>query len=217
MKVEPKGPLGLPIAREGLPFILIGLLAGICLYPLSSWLGGLLLVFGLFSVFFFRDLERNVPLGDTLIVSPADGKVIEIVEVSEPSFLGGPAQRLSIFLSVFDGHINRAPIAGRVAYRYYCPGEFHAAFLDKASEQNEQLSIGLEKGEFRCLVRQIAGLIARRIVCRSEVGDDLDCGERYGLIRFGSRVDLFLPPGTSISVGPGDRVRAGETVIGEIS
>ncbi|MBI4868685.1 MAG: phosphatidylserine decarboxylase family protein [Candidatus Wallbacteria bacterium] len=217
LKAPVPRPLGLPIAREGIPFILAGLLSGLLLLPLSSSAGGLLLGFGIFCCFFFRDFERNTPQGDRLVVSPADGKVIEIAQVSEPSFIGGPAQRISIFMSVFDGHVNRAPVSGRVAYRYYSPGEFHMAFVDKASELNEQLSLGLEYGDQRYLVRQIAGWVARRIVCYAELGDELKCGSRYGMIRFGSRVDLFLPVSTSISVRVGDRVRAGETVLGEVS
>ncbi|MBI3744675.1 MAG: phosphatidylserine decarboxylase family protein [Chloroflexi bacterium] len=210
-------PLGLPIAREGVPFILGGLLSGLLLFNLSCWLGCLLLGFGVFCCFFFRDFERNTPAGDKLVVSPADGKVIEIAEVNESSFIGGPAQRISIFMSVFDGHVNRSPVSGRVAYRYYSPGEFHMAFVDKASELNEQLSLGIEYGGNRLLVRQIAGWIARRIVCYAVVTDELKCGTRYGMIRFGSRVDLFLPPSTSLTVRVGDRVRAGETVLGEVS
>lgn len=217
MKHERTRPMGLPIAREGVPFILGGLLAGFLFLPVSSWFGGFLLAFGVFCCFFFRDFERNTPAGDRLIVSPADGKVIDISEVQEPSFLGGPALRVSIFMSVFDGHVNRAPVSGKIAYRYYSPGEFHAAFVDKASELNEQLSVGIEYGKQRCLVRQIAGWIARRIVCNAEVGDDVVCGVRYGMIRFGSRVDLFLPPATPLTIRVGDRVRAGETVLGEVA
>lgn len=215
MKRNPGRPLGLPLAREGVPFVLGGLLPGVLMLPVLPSLGGLFVAFGLFAAFFFRDFERNVPDGAKLIVSPADGTVIGIDEVHEPTFLGGPATRVSIFMSVFNVHVNRAPVTGRVCYKYYSPGEFHVAFVDKASELNEQLSMGLEFGGQRCLVRQIAGWVARRIVCRAEVGDELACGERFGLIRFGSRVDLFLPRETAVTVVVGDKVRAGETVLGE--
>lgn len=224
----------MPIAREGIPIILsfvaghvlflaAGLLSSQC-GCLPSWFRSTLLAVAVlfvlltvFSLYFFRDPERATPAGGKLVVSPADGLVLGIERVEEPEYIGGPAQKLSIFMNVFDVHVNRAPLAGVVGYRNYRPGKFFNASLDKASLDNEAMTLGIESAEHgKVLVRQIAGLIARRIVCRVEPGDSLAAGERFGLIRFGSRVEVFLPVGAAVwKVGEGDRVKAGETVLAE--
>jgi phosphatidylserine decarboxylase len=174
-------------------------------------------VLAIWVVAFFRDPERPGARGDRLVVSPADGEVVSLLEVDEPAFLHGRALRISIFMNVFDCHVNRYPLDGRVAYRHYNPGRFGHAGAEKASLSNEQASVGLETPRGKVLVRQIAGLVARRIVTDHEVGTNVQQGERMGMIRFGSRVDLFLPPGTRTLVQVGDKTRAGVTVVAEWS
>ena len=149
------------------------------------------------------------------MVSPADGKVVSVVEVEEPAFFGGRAQRVSIFMNVFDCHVNRYPTDGTVAYRHYNPGEFGHAAAEKSSLSNEQSSVGLSTAKGKVLVRQIAGLVARRIVTDHQVGAVVHQGDRLGMIRFGSRVDLFLPLGTRVLVHVGDTTRVGVTVVAE--
>lgn len=175
-----------------------------------GWTAGLLAAF---TLYFFRDPEREIPQGEGLLVSPADGTVVGVDEVEKAPFLDGPAKRVSIFLSIFNVHINRAPIAGKVAYRHYNPGKFLPANCDKCSLDNEQNAIGIEDGGYRVLVRQIAGIIARRILCWVNPGDTVTRGERFGLIRFGSRTELLMPVSAVILVKPGDKVKGGETVI----
>ena len=168
-------------------------------------------------VAFFRDPERPWTQGDRLIVAPADGKVVSVVEVDEPAFLGGRAERVSIFMNVFDCHVNRYPTDGTVAYRHYNPGEFGHAAAEKASLSNEQSSVGVATPRGKMLIRQIAGLVARRIVTDHEVGAVVHQGERIGMIRFGSRVDLFLPLGARVQARVGDTTRVGVTVVAEWS
>jgi phosphatidylserine decarboxylase len=168
-------------------------------------------------VAFFRDPERTWSKGAGLIVAPADGKVVSVIEVDEPAFFHGRAQRISIFMNVFDCHVNRYPADGTVAYRHYNPGEFGHAAAEKSSLSNEQASIGLTAPRGKVLIRQIAGLVARRIVTDHEVGTVVHQGERLGMIRFGSRVDLFLPLGTRVLARVGDTTRVGVTVVAEWS
>jgi len=172
-------------------------------------------ILAVWVVAFFRDPERAWSKGARLIVAPADGKVVSVVEVEEPAFFGGRSQRISIFMNVFDCHVNRYPTDGTVAYRHYNPGTFGHAAAEKASLSNEQSSVGLETGRGKVLIRQIAGLVARRIVTDHQVGTAVHQGERLGMIRFGSRVDLFLPPGTRVLVHVGDTARVGVTVVAE--
>jgi phosphatidylserine decarboxylase len=166
-------------------------------------------------VAFFRDPERAWSLGDRMVVAPADGKVVSVVEVEEPAFHGGRALRISIFMNVFDCHVNRYPVSGTVAYRHYNPGKFGHAAAEKSSLDNEQSSVGVVAGRGKVLIRQIAGLVARRIVTDHEVGATVRQGERLGMIRFGSRVDVFLPVGTRALVHTGDTTLAGVTVVAE--
>ena len=177
-----------------------------------TWTGWVLLAFAGFCAFFFRDPERRPPSDATALLAPADGRVTE----AGPAGDGEPGtQRVSIFLSIFDVHINRAPAAGEIQAVRYRQGAFKAAFRKDAAERNErnELEMTTERGTIR--IRQIAGVVARRIVCRVRTGDRLAPGERFGLIRFGSRTDLLLPAGVTLSVRPGDRVRGGVTVIGK--
>ena len=202
------------VAKEGWPFIALfwALLAGCWLlgWTVAFWVW---LPVAVWCVAFFRDPVRQGPRGADLAIAPADGKVVSIVTVDEPSFVGGRCQRVAIFMNVFDVHVNRYPMDGTVAYRHYNPGRFGHAAEDKASELNEQSSVGLQTARGKVLVRQIAGLVARRIVTDHAVGAVVAQGERMGLIRFGSRVDVFLPPEATVAVRVGDRTEAGRTVI----
>jgi phosphatidylserine decarboxylase len=182
------------------------------------WLAaGVWTLLAVWVVAFFRDPERAWSRGERLVVAPADGEVVSLLEVDEPAFLGGRALRISIFMNVFDCHVNRYPMDGTVAFRHYNPGQFGHAGADKASLSNEQASVGLDTRRGKVLIRQIAGLVARRIVTDHQVGTVVHQGERMGMIRFGSRVDLFLPPGTRTLVQVGAKTRAGVTVVAEWS
>ncbi|HVZ47730.1 MAG TPA: phosphatidylserine decarboxylase family protein [Gemmatimonadaceae bacterium] len=211
------------VAREGLPFIgVAATLAAAAVWfavrhpTAASWITvGVVAMVALWVVYFFRDPERFGARGDRLVISPADGRVIQIVDVQEPAFLRGPATRISVFMNIFSVHVNRYPVSGTVRYTQYNPGKFINAAAEKASLENEQMSVGLESAIGRVLVRQIAGLIARRIVTYSRDGDAAVQGERFGIIRFGSRVDVFLPPGCAAKVRVGDRAVAGVTVLAE--
>jgi len=172
-------------------------------------------VLTVFTAFFFRNPERVIPTDPEVLVSPADGRIVAITPLDSHPQIGGPATRVSIFLSVFDVHLNRTPAAGTIDYVKYNPGKFFAAFEDKASELNEQTEIGMTTdGGYKIAFTQIAGLIARRIVCRLKPGDTVAAGELFGLIRFGSRTDLVVPSGWEIRVKRGDKVKGGESVIG---
>jgi phosphatidylserine decarboxylase len=210
----------LSIHREGYPFIAIFVAVNLLAFLLAAWLGWLLLPVTLWCVAFFRDPERTTPDGEGLIICPADGKLLPIVEAAPPAELGmgeGLRPRLSIFMNVFNVHVNRNPVSGEVVTRAYRPGKFFNASFDKASIHNERMSIRL-RPEGRdaasdLAVVQIAGLVARRIVCDITQGQGVRRGDRFGIIRFGSRVDVYLPPGTEILVSPGITTRAGETVL----
>ena len=208
-----------PIAREGYPFIaLFGFIT--LVLALLGWaiLTLLLLFLTLFSVYFFRNPERIIPEGDDLIVAPADGKVIFVGEVQEDRYFKERVTKVSIFMSVFNVHVNRVPCNGKVAEMYYNKGGFVNASYDKASESNEQSGILLETDSgSRILFVQIAGLIARRIVTYPIIGDVLQRGARYGLIRFGSRVDIFFPKNATVTATLGERTVAGETILGTLS
>jgi phosphatidylserine decarboxylase len=170
----------------------------------------------LWVAYFFRDPERVGERGPSLVVSPADGKLIMITEVDEPAFMHGRAIRLSIFMNVFNVHVNRYPVNGKIGYVHYNKGKFFNAAAEKSSLENEQMSVGIEAPSYKVMVRQIAGLIARRIVTYSKVGQEVKQGDRMGIIRFGSRVDVFLPPGSTIRAKLGDATTAGVTVLGEL-
>ena len=182
----------------------------------SWWVVAIIwLVLAIWVLAFFRDPVRSGSRGDQLILAPADGKVVSIIETEEPAFFAGPAVRISIFMNVFNCHVNRYPTDGTVRYRHYNPGKFGHAAAEKSSLANEQSSVGLVTPRGKVLVRQIAGLIARRIVTDHNVGTSVHQGDRMGMIRFGSRVDLFLPPGTPVLVKTGDTTLVGVTVVAE--
>src|SRR5207245_2023193 len=196
----------MPIAREGWPVILAPLVLAVVLFLLRwPWTGGVLLLLGLFTAFFFRDPDRAVPADPRLVLSPADGKVIVAGPAAAGNPLGEGASQVSIFMSVFDVHVNRAPMGGRISRVDYNPGRFLPAFQDKASLANEQNSVTIEDGGHRVLFKQIAGLIARRIIFTKKPGDPVAAGERVGMIKFGSRVDVFLPREMRLRVQKGDR------------
>lgn len=185
-------------------------------FLLGAWYAGWpLLILTIFTAFFFRNPDRKTPEGEGLIVSPADGRVLDVAELEENRYTRGPAKRISIFMSIFNVHMNRVPLTGRVKEISYHPGRFFVATRDKASDDNERnvviLNIG---GGSAAAVVQIAGIVARRIVCYLSKGDSVTCGERLGLIRFGSRVELYLPPDSEITVAKGERIKGGVTVVG---
>ncbi len=171
----------------------------------------------LFLFYFLRDPERHPPVGDGLFVAPADGRVVTVQQTEESVFLQGPAIQISTFMSLLDVHVNRAPMAGEVAFQEYRPGRFLPAYRREASDENESNLLGLVEGETRILLKQVAGVLARRIVCWPSVGQQLARGQRFGLIKLGSRVDLFLLPDVEVLVALGDKVRAGETVLARAS
>ena len=211
-------------AREGLPFIAIGavlaLVATWWAFRRGAWpfwlLAMVMIIVAVWVAYFFRDPERSGERGDRVVISPADGKVVLITEVDEPAFIHGRAMRVSIFMNVFSVHVNRYPISGTVKYVQYNPGKFLNAAVEKSSLENEQRSVGIESGPYRILVRQIAGLIARRIVTYSREGERVEQGERMGLIRFGSRVDVFMPTDATIRVKVGELAIAGSTPVAEL-
>jgi phosphatidylserine decarboxylase len=226
----------LNFAREGLLFIAIAAVVAASAFGFAItrrswglWLAAfVLLLLALWVAYFFRDPERIGERGPSLVVSPADGKLVMITTVDEPSFIKGPAIRLSIFMNVFNVHVNRYPVDGVVTYIHYNKGRFFNAAAEKSSLENEQMSVGIETDSIspvgsprvgtakRILVRQIAGLIARRIVTYSKVGERVRQGDRLGINRFGSRVDVFLPPSSAIRVKVGDLTTAGVTVLAEL-
>jgi phosphatidylserine decarboxylase len=208
-----------PVHREGLPFIGTFALASLFLFWLWSPLGWLGTMATLWCVYFFRDPERVTPIREGIVVSPADGRVSRITNAVPPKELGlgeRTMARVSIFMSVFDCHVNRSPVTGRIERIVYHHGAFLSADLDKASENNERNSFLITIGKERVGVVQIAGLIARRIVCFVREGATVGAGERIGMIRFGSRVDVYLPEGVRPLVAEGQTAIAGETVIADL-
>jgi phosphatidylserine decarboxylase len=211
-----------PVHREGYRFVAIFFAVAVLLFVTGfEALGWLALVLTLWCAYFFRDPERATPVRDGLVISPADGRVSAIAEITPPPELDlgeGPRQRISIFMNVFDVHVNRAPVDGRITRIVYVPGKFVNADLDKASEDNERQAFTIETdGGRRIGVVQIAGLLARRIVKFVEQGSEVKAGQRIGLIRFGSRVDIYLPQGHMPFVAIGQRSIAGETVLADLA
>ncbi len=171
---------------------------------------------GLCFCCFFRDPDRAIPADPSLLLSPADGTVVIVREVDEPFFIKGPARQVSIFMSPLDVHVNRAPLAGTVEYKRYYPGKYLPAFRDKASTDNEQTHLGIAAPQGKVLVKQIAGTLARRVVCHPAMGETLTAGQRYGLIKLGSRLDLFFPLQWEVAVALRQKVRGGLTTIARI-
>jgi phosphatidylserine decarboxylase len=203
-----------------LPFIASGIVLTCLFFGLHLPFPGALFCFlTLFTVFFFRDPSRSPQVDGKAVFAPADGKILEVTRVNNPTKgVDEEALKVSIFMSLFDVHVNRIPAAGKVSAVTYHPGRFLAANLDKASEQNERNTVSLETHDGRKVVFvQVAGLIARRIACWIRQGDEVRAGQRFGLIRFGSRLDLYMPGDSRVVVVPAQKVKAGETVIGYLS
>jgi phosphatidylserine decarboxylase len=209
----------LPVAREGLPFIIPALIITLLLFFLGAIFAAIPIgIFTLFALYFFRDPDRAGATGEKDVLSPADGTIIDIRHLEgENNRLGAPALKISIFMSVFNVHVNRIPLNGKISNINYNPGKFFSANLDKASEQNENNGVTLDTGNGQKIVFvQIAGLIARRIACWVKKGDNVSAGQRFGLIRFGSRLDVYLPAESLVNVRLRERVKAGESVIGHL-
>jgi phosphatidylserine decarboxylase len=215
----------IPLAREGLPFILSTTGAAVVLLLAAAYAGGTILwvaalclaVVAAGVLAFFRDPERHGPRGADLVLAPADGKVIDIGLVEEASFMKSESLCVSIFMSLFDVHVNRYPVTGDVEHRTYDAGRFEPAWRRSASHSNERASTGIRSSGRSVLVRQIAGLAAKRIVTYAELGERVEQGERMGLIRFGSRVEVFLPKGSIPKVSVGQRAVGGMTVLAQMS
>lgn len=206
-----------PIVKEGYIYIaVLGLVTLITALTLGSSWAVIPGVFTAFVTFFFRNPAREVPNDDTLIVSPADGKVMGVAEVYDDQFLNAKGIKVTIFLSVFDVHVNRSPVQGEIKFQQYTCGRFKPAYKESAACENERHAIGLENSKMRVLVTQIAGILARRIVSWVTLGTVLKQGERYGLIKFGSCTELIVPTNVEILVKKGDRVKGGKTVIGRV-
>ncbi len=206
----------IPVAREGYPFIalfaFLALLSAVAGYGMATLL---LAALASFSLYFFRDPVRVLPQGDDVILCPADGRVIQIDKEYDDRLLGEQVYKISIFMNVFDVHVNRLPYAGTVRKIEYFPGKFYSANTSRGSLENEKCALVVDAGKGRSYaVVQVAGLVARRIVCWAEPGDTIARGKRYGLIRFGSRVDVYLPMQVQLEVTVGQKVKAGETVLG---
>ena len=198
------------IRREGYPFIIGAALISAVLAMMGLGVVGLVPV--AFVAWFFRDPERAIPVGDDLVVAPADGTVLDVEKTVEEKV--GPCTRVPIFMSVFSVHVNRSPVTGTVVGKVYKKGAFHVASLGKKTEANERMIIYIKNKDGICRVDQVAGLVARRIVSFVDVGDSLEAGQRIGLIRFGSLLECFMPEGVAPQVKRGDKVSAGTTVIG---
>jgi phosphatidylserine decarboxylase len=199
------------MVKDGYRFAAGPILLGIIAAALHwNWIAGVLILLGVFVLFFFRDPERTPPADETTIVSPADGRVMEVVE---ESLNGKPGRRISVFLSVFNVHVNRSPVAGRITNIEYRTGKFYAAMRGRASAENEQNAFFVQSGPGEVVFKQIAGWIARRIVVWKAVGDSVTRGERVGMIRFGSRVDIWLPESVEILVRPGQNVAGGTSIL----
>jgi len=207
-----------PLAREGYPFIaLSGFITFILALTGPVVLAFVGLVVTLFVIYFFRDPARVTPNDPEAVICPADGKIICIKEIDDDRFFTGKSLKISIFMNVFNVHVNRIPLAGTVREISFKPGKFYSADKDKAALHNEYCAVSLVTATgIPYTVVQVAGLIARRIVCRAEIDDKVAAGDRYGLIRFGSRVDLYLPPGTKVEVALREHVRAGETILARL-
>lgn len=210
------------MVRDGWAIVIpLVLLVVVCLaidylVPNVIWrpLAAVFVVLAVFIGLFFRDPNRWVPSGEGLIISGGDGKVVGVEEIENEPFIGGAATRISVFLSIANVHVNRIPITGVVRLRKKIEGQFRLAFKDEASGDNAQMVLGIEGEQGRVLIKQIVGFVARRIVCNVHEGDEVLIGERFGLIRFGSRIDVIVPNSAEIRVQCGDRVRGGETILG---
>ncbi len=213
---------GIQMNKEGLLFEIPALILSMMLFTvfistenILTFAGFLVfLILFMFFLFFFRNPERKIPEGKNLILAPADGRVVLIKPFTNLEFIDGSGTLISVFMSLFNVHVNRVPVSGVVRYSKYNPGKFFPAFKDKASLENEQTELGLENEHGKVVLKQIAGIMARRIVCKLKQGDLVEAGDRFGMIKFGSRLDLFLPENVRIKVKLNQKVKAGETIIG---
>lgn len=205
-------------AKEGYPFILFfSALTILSVFFRIHWLTAIFLILTLFMFYFFRDPDRVTVPDKNVFYTPADGKIIVITETEEDEMLHEKALKISIFMSPLNVHVNRSPCDGVVREVKHYPGKFLSAFKEEASKANEHITMLLESKHGKIVVKQIAGYVARRAVCRAKPGDRLAQGERYGIIKFSSRLDIFLPLSTKVNVKLGDKVKAGETVLGMIN
>lgn len=202
------------IRKECLPYFIILCLMALLTYYFIPIISIVPLSLALFVLFFFRDPNRKIDYDDKIVLSPADGKVMSITEFYDDTFINGKVKKVTIFLSLFNVHINRSPISGKVTYINYRPGKYLPAFKSHASEINERNTVGIENDNLKVLVHQITGFVARRIVCWCKVGDELKQGEKFGLIKFGSCTEIIVPYDVDIKVKQGDTVKAGITIIG---
>ena len=205
------------IVKDGYPLIgaclVVAALVG---YFVSWWVGIIPFILALFFTYFFRNPNRQIPHDPRVLVSPADGKVMEVVEVFEDTYLHQQCKKVTIFLSVFDVHVNRAPMAGEITFRQYTEGQFLPAYKDSVGYENERHTISIKNDRMEIVVTQIAGLLARRIVSWTDLGDTLEQGTLYGMIKFGSCTELFVPLDVDICVRKGQHVKGGETIIGRV-
>ena len=206
-----------PISRDGWLYLAIFAVLTVLAYWAWPWLVILPGVIFLFIAFFFRNPERDIPTDEFSLVSPADGVVMDVERVFEDQFLNRESIRVRIFLSIFNVHVNRCPMVGKIAFRAYRPGKMIPAFKSHASELNEKNYVGIQNKHLQILVTQVTGFIARRIVCWVNKGDIVSKGERFGLIKFGSCTEIFVPTNVEIMVSPGDKVRGGVSVIGRVN
>ncbi|WP_323000209.1 phosphatidylserine decarboxylase [Castellaniella sp.] len=215
MKIPPyPHPL---IAREGWPILIGALIVALLVSAWSWWVSIPFWIFAVFALQFFRDPSREAPDGDGLVLCPADGRIVCVEDAADPYAGGRPALKISVFMNVFNVHSNRVPVDGAVQSIEYFPGKFFNAALDKASLENERNAMVLQTPDGQTVTAvQVAGLVAKRILCHASVGQSLYAGQRYGFIRFGSRVDVYLPPGTRPRVAIGDKVKATSTVLAEL-
>ena len=205
------------IDPAGWPFVLGGLvLAIIAAFFAGVWFGVILLALTTFFLFFFRDPDRRVEAADAAVLSPADGRVMVAGPSTAQSFPAANWQQISIFLSPMDVHVNRMPVSGRIEHVEYHPGRFLPAFKAEAGDLNEYTELHVDVRGRKVIFRQIVGILARRIVCRAKVGDEVKAGDRFGVMKFGSRMDIFLPPDAAVRVKVGDKVTAGVTVLAEL-
>ncbi|HDI51904.1 MAG TPA: phosphatidylserine decarboxylase family protein, partial [Bacteroidetes bacterium] len=214
----------LRLTKDGTDVILVAI-SGVIIFTLAGFICSAIIakllmvsswIFLLFTFYFFRDPERIIPPDENAIVSAADGKVVEIKEIVENQYLQSNAKQISVFMSIFNVHVNRIPMSGQVGFFEYRPGKFVKAYKQAASKENEQTVIGIENPHCKILIKQIAGILARRIVCHLREGFHVQRGERFGMIKFGSRVDMILPSSAKITVQLNQKVKGGETIIAKI-
>lgn len=206
------------IVRDGYSYILVALLLAVLFaFTIHPYAAVVPLVFAVYFAYFFRNPERTIVQDDSVLVSPADGTVMEIIPLESDDFVTGPCNKIVIFMSVFDVHVNRSPMTGKVMVQQYICGRFKPAYKDSVGFINERHMIGIENEKVRISVIQVAGILARRIVSWVTLDDELEKGERYGMIKFGSCLEIVVPQNVEVTVEPGQKTRAGETIIGRIN